>query len=355
MSDRCVCGMDIVTKNRLTSPWLARGGKIFAVAAVYFLLGWMVFSANLSAASGAVLWPSAGLALAALLRFGNQVWPGVFLGSFGLNCWLAWQGHQANSTDSIAVSVAAGHAIGATLQALFGAMLVRRFIVLPNNFDRELDIAKFLVIAGPVACLVDASWSVTLQWLIGATKSVDYVSHWIAWWLKDVAGSLMTVPVLLVYLGPGRAIQWRRVVSVGAPVITLGVLLCWVFINARDGKKAQSQIEFGRQATSVADALQKTFDNQMTLLHTMAGFYASSAAVSHKEFTSFVRTIMKGDQAMQALEWVPRVSSSQRAEFEKFARQDGLPEFELTERNSQSQLVRAGARGALSGPLRRAL
>jgi hypothetical protein len=164
--------------------------------------------------------------------------------------------------------------------------LVRRFIVLPNNFDREIDIAKFLALAGPVACLVDASWSVTLQWLFGATKSVDYVSHWIAWWLKDVAGSLVTVPVLLVYLGPGRAIQWRRVVSVGAPVVTLGVLLCWVFINGGDWEKAQSEIVFRRQATSVAVALQKTFDNQMTLLRTMAGFYASSDAVSHKEFTT---------------------------------------------------------------------
>ena len=328
----------------LISPWLARDGKILAIAAIYFLLGWIVFSANLSAASGALLWPSAGLALAALVRFGNPLWPGVFLGSFAINCWLAWQSEQTASLIDHAVSVAASHAVGATLQALLGAILVRRFIALPNNFDREVDIAKFLLIAGPVACLVDASWSVTFQWLIGTTKSADYTSHWIAWWLKDVAGSLIAAPVLLMFIGPRRPVHWLRVSSVGVPVAVLAALMFWILSYARDWEKSYTQIEFGLNATSVADSLQKTLDDQVVLLYTMAGFSGGAGAIDRKEFASFARAIVKDNQAVKALQWIPRVPDSRRAEYEALARGDGYPEFELKERDNHGKLVRAGAR-----------
>ena len=39
---------------------------------------------------------------------------------------------------------AVGHSIGAVLQALFGALLVRRFIALPNSFDRCSEIGAAL-------------------------------------------------------------------------------------------------------------------------------------------------------------------------------------------------------------------
>ena len=40
-----------------------------------------MISANVASVAGAAIWPSAGLALAALVRFGISTWPGVFIGS----------------------------------------------------------------------------------------------------------------------------------------------------------------------------------------------------------------------------------------------------------------------------------
>lgn len=48
---------------------------IFVAAALYFLLGWLVFAANLGSLGSAAIWPNAGLALAVVLRLGNSVWP----------------------------------------------------------------------------------------------------------------------------------------------------------------------------------------------------------------------------------------------------------------------------------------
>ena len=69
--------LDVVT---ISEPMLAPisflpGGMIFVAAALYFLLGWLVFAANLGSLGSAAIWPNAGLALAVVLRLGNSVWP----------------------------------------------------------------------------------------------------------------------------------------------------------------------------------------------------------------------------------------------------------------------------------------
>jgi CHASE1-domain containing sensor protein len=53
---------------------------------------------------------------------------------------------------------------------------------------------------------------------------------------------------------------------------------------------------------------------------------------------------MKDDQAMRALEWVPRVPVLSERNLNGSRARTVYPEFELTERNSQGQLVRAGVR-----------
>ena len=328
----------------MTASWLTRSANIIVTISGYFVLAWLVNSLNSGSTSEAVIWPSAGLALAALLGFGYSASVGVFLGSFAFSSWLAWQNDQLASIASQAGIAAMGRALGATLQALIGALLVRRFIILPNNFDRELDIAKFLVIAGPLTGLVSASGSVTLQWITGAVPSSEYFSIWLAWWVRDLVGSLMITPILLLFLGEQRLVNWRRILTVGAPVTVLAVVVCGIFIYARDWQKTESQIELGRQATSVSDSLQNSLSSQLALLHTMASFYASADEVSRREFASFVRTLSKDNRGLQAIAWVPRVTNAQRAEYERMARQDGYPAFELKEHNYYGKLIRAGVR-----------
>jgi integral membrane sensor domain MASE1 len=128
--------------------------RILLVAAAYFCLGWLVCWANLLSPEGFAIWPSAGVALLALLRYGNGAWPGIFTGSVIFSYWFL------SPVDGIATLDLSSHlnviatALGATVQALIGAQLVHRWVKLPNNFDRDSDIAKFFVIAGPVACVV---------------------------------------------------------------------------------------------------------------------------------------------------------------------------------------------------------
>src|SRR2546422_3748217 len=62
-----------------------------------------------------VVWPPAGIALAALLVLGPRAWPGITLGAF-----------LANATMDEPLWTAGGIAVGNTLEAVVGAWLLHR-------------------------------------------------------------------------------------------------------------------------------------------------------------------------------------------------------------------------------------
>ncbi len=63
--------------------------------------------------SASSVWPPTGIALAALLILGYDVWPAILIGAFAVNM---------TTTGSVATSL--GIAAGNTLEALLGAYLV---------------------------------------------------------------------------------------------------------------------------------------------------------------------------------------------------------------------------------------
>src|SRR5215468_12338429 len=62
-----------------------------------------------------LVWPPAGIALAALLLYGYRVWPGIALGAF-----------FASVTTGVGPVISVGIALGNTLEAITGTYLLRR-------------------------------------------------------------------------------------------------------------------------------------------------------------------------------------------------------------------------------------
>src|SRR2546429_233692 len=88
-----------------------------AVATLYVIAAKFGFSMAFTAEQVTLVWPPAGLSLAALVILGTDAWPGVFLGAF-----------VANVTSHEPVLVALGVASGNTLEAAAAAFAVRRFV-----------------------------------------------------------------------------------------------------------------------------------------------------------------------------------------------------------------------------------
>src|SRR4029450_1307729 len=86
------------------------------VALIYFVVGKFGLMLASLHASASPVWPSAGIALAAILGPGYRMWPAIFVGAFLVN---------VTNAGDVATSLAIG--TGNTLEALAGAWLVIRF------------------------------------------------------------------------------------------------------------------------------------------------------------------------------------------------------------------------------------
>ena len=99
--------------------------QIAIVFAVQFAAGKLGDALAINSGGIGPVWPASGIALAALLLFGYQVWPGVVAGAF-LLAFLSPIPHIA----------AAVYAAGTTLAALTGMFLLRRVVNFCTSLSR---------------------------------------------------------------------------------------------------------------------------------------------------------------------------------------------------------------------------
>ncbi|WP_137893971.1 MASE1 domain-containing protein [Ramlibacter sp. 2FC] len=161
-----------------------------------------------------LLWAPSGIALAALLGYGYRLSVGIALGAFLANAW-----------TGIALLVAAGIALGNTLEALVGAYLLQRLAGFRNALDRRRDVLALVVLAAMLGTMASASVGVAVLALGGIVTMGDYASVWLKWWLGDMMGVLVVAPPLLVWLShPRRALSPPRLLE----ALGLGAMLLLV-------------------------------------------------------------------------------------------------------------------------------
>ena len=195
---------------------------VLAVALAFYVAGRLGF---LVAINGNVspFWAPAGLAVAAILIWGNQLWPGVALGSFLVN---TPQFHNGTSTGSITRSLLAGAfiAAGATAQALLGAWFVRRYGRGQACLERARDVVVLVLLGGALACLVASTVGATSVSAFGFAAWDNYAETWITWWAGDVLGVILAAPLVLAWRQrPSEASSARWIEVLVVLAATLGV------------------------------------------------------------------------------------------------------------------------------------
>ena len=160
--------------------------QVTALAVIYFAAAKFALMFAISPGYATAVWPPSGIALAALLLLGNRVWPGVWLGAT-----------LVNFTVSFSPIVPLLIATGNTLEALAGAILVRRFIVgLSCRFEHAADVFKFVAVAA-LSCVIAATVGVVSLTVQGSVAWLDFFPNWVTWWQGDTAGIIIMTPLLL--------------------------------------------------------------------------------------------------------------------------------------------------------------
>lgn len=159
-------------------------GKVLALALAYFVAARLGLSLPSIGSHITLIWLPAGIAIAALLRWGYGCWPGIFLGAFA-----------AHFSIDINFGLSFSIALGSTLGSLLAVWLLRRL-----KFHRELDGANdILILAGAAAIgmLPTASIGIGSLWIFNLLPATGLVSAWLHWWMGGLLGVLLIAPVLL--------------------------------------------------------------------------------------------------------------------------------------------------------------
>ena len=163
------------------------------------------------------VWPPAGIAIAALVIFGPQLWPGIFLGALA-----------ANLLTSLPAASASGIAAGNTLQALVGYWLLLKVVRWRKTLDSVGEVMSFVVCAAVVAPLVSATIGSLSLFLGGAAEWERFMPLWLTWWMGDGFGTLIFGALLLSWSKPDR-FSSRDLAEIASLFVLLFIIVLVVF------------------------------------------------------------------------------------------------------------------------------
>lgn len=194
--------------------WVKPYIPIVVLCALYFLSGRLGLSFHAVNGFATFVWPPTGVALAALLLYGNRLWPGITLGAF-----------LVNISIGAAPLTALDIAIGNTLEIVLAVYLLKNYGVFDVKFSRMRDSVVFVLFAAILAPFVSATVGVSSLLINGVTFSQSVSLTWVAWWMGDALGMLVFGPLLLVWLQPLPAItKMSRVLeALGLALLTVAL------------------------------------------------------------------------------------------------------------------------------------
>lgn len=191
---------------------------MLGIAVVYFLAGRLALELAVINPSVSSVWPPTGIALAALLIFGYEMWPAILFGAFGFNLL---------TTGPHAISLVI--AVGNTLEALAGAYLIRRFAHGRRAFASAEDVVKFAFLGGAVSTTIAATIGVSAFSLANLLPKGRLEPVWLTWWLGDMVGAIVVAPCILLWVERPRLKRGLRErvrgAAAAASLLLLGSLL----------------------------------------------------------------------------------------------------------------------------------
>ena len=307
---------------------------MLATALAYGVVGRLSLQLAIPPGYASPLYPPAGIALACVLVFGSRVVPGVALGAFCLNLLLTLK-HWPNLATS--VGLPAVFALGAALQALTGAALVRRFVRQPLTLSEPRDIAVFFGLGAFATCLISTTLAnAALAWT-GTVPPAKLAFSWLTWWVGDSMGVLIGAPIVLTLIGQPREEWAPRRLMVGLTLASVTALMAAMIVLVARWDEERLRSTFEREASNASSMLSFQLAEALHALEALRGVYVSSESVSRDEMRRAAKSWLEGTSDLQAMGFSERVPRTELSAFEARVRAQGLPNYRVFDRHDNGQ------------------
>lgn len=261
--------------------------RSLVLIAGYVASGWVGLQVPFLGAHITLIWLPAGIAVAALLRWGFSLAPAIYFAAFLVNL-------SVDSTWHLAAGIAVGNTLGPVLVAL-----TLRRTDFQQNFSTQRDVHLFIAAAVP-GTLVSALFGSANLWIARLLEGPAASSAVLTWWMGDLVGVLLTAPLLLTLtrasLREARAPNLEK----GLWLLVAGFALWFGFIREYQQANwtvplafptlavlAWAAIRFGVTATLLATFTTSTVVAWQTA-HGRGSFYVGDAKLSLVVLWSFM-------------------------------------------------------------------
>jgi len=275
---------------------------------MYFMLSRVALLLALTPGAVALIWPPAGLALAACLIWGiRRIWLGLVIGTVLSNS-ISAEGQVDHSWLPWLIS------LGSFVQALVGEKLLRHFEP-ALEFSRPVNVIRFWMVAFG-SCLIAAFNGSSALWLKGFIGADQLILTMSSWWIGDSLGILIFTPLVLVIFERGEAWNGRR--SQVGVTLFIGVIFCALLHQSVKGSDEQEVVNhFHSEADTLLKKLKQLDQTQHQALLDLTAFFESADQITPSEFETFSRLVVSNKNVFRGWNWTPLVPQTDAENYAK--------------------------------------
>ena len=155
----------------------------------YILTAYCAVYVSAGSESLALVWPSSGIALAA-----------VVLGGPRFSIVVALAAYTVSYGIGLPAIASFGIAMGAGLESWLGGKFLTRYRKIDKSFSGLRDVGWFLIGAAFLGPLVNAASSVLSLYFVNSISVVDVVPIFVRWWLANSLGIVIVTPAIFMWV-----------------------------------------------------------------------------------------------------------------------------------------------------------
>ena len=310
----------MLSQRRITAdPMLKNIYLTLRIALFYVIFGQLGFLlALLPDTNITLIWPPAGIALAAVLLRGNLALPGIFLGAATTSLI-----EIQSISPLIMLSAVAVTSTATTLAALIAAKFLRRYAPSAPIWGSAADLLIGSMGMG-LACTLPAFFGVGCLYVFGLLPVGAIATSLSMWWLGEFCGMVIFAPLAFVvghrisrrvwHLSkPSKILRPTALNSAVAAMALASFLALWTL----DGAKISQSLE--REATIAANSLTAALHTASRDLESIRALLYAYDRIDKDEFLRYT-TAEFGQQfeysEAVAVGWAPKVANPKAWELE---------------------------------------
>ena len=125
-------------------------------------------------------------------------------------------------------------------------------------------------------------------------------------------------------------------------IVCLGLCISIsLFFIVRSYQTTKIKNDFMLVAMDRVNSIEREIENNVQALQSIYSLFRSSEYVTRDGFDEFCKYLLAYHNDIQALGWIPRISSQQREDHEREVQAEGYPDYQITKMLPQGGVVRA--------------